>query len=312
MVGPSRNVGACVVLSIAFTGRAALAEEPAEPPPPTPPTLTMTAPPSPPSSGKPSPFVVDPVMDGGAMAVGVTFGLLSGAILGTGEVRPQQISPSFRPGQLLKIDRGALRQSIDPNARTLSNVGLGALAGYALLDTVLDGFRTGPNSSLVDAVMYVEAVAITQGMTNLAKIAFRRPRPIAYMEREEAIRNGADPATYQNAETDSALSFFSGHASQAAALAATATYIAFRRAPGTPRPWLTLLGGTALTAFVGYERVRSGAHFPTDVFAGALAGAAVGALVVHLHRAEPKEQRPLWFGAAPRSDGGSVSLTGLF
>ena len=38
------------------------------------------------------------------------------------------------------------------------------------------------------------------------------------------------------------------------------------------RPWLTLGLGTALTTFVSVERVRAGAHFPTDVIAGAIAG----------------------------------------
>jgi membrane-associated phospholipid phosphatase len=257
-------------------------------------------------------FTADPIGDGGVIILGVTFGVLSGAVLGTGEVRPQQISPSFRSSQLLKIDRGAISQKIDPRAKTLSNVGVGLIGGYVLLDTILDGFREGPTAALVDTVMYVEAITITQGLTNLAKISFRRPRPHAYIERNEYIARGGDPATFQNGDTDSALSFFSGHSSQAAALSAAATYIAFSRSPGTPRPWLTLAGGTALTSFVAYERVRSGAHFPTDVIAGAIAGTAVGALVVHLHRADPMRQRPLWIGFAPSGDGATLSASGLF
>jgi len=31
-----------------------------------------------------------------------------------------------------------------------------------------------------------------------------------------------------------------------------------------------------VTAFVSYERVRSGEHFPTDVIMGSLAGAGIG------------------------------------
>lgn len=267
--------------------------------------------PSPPTSGKLK-FTADPIGDGGAIILGVTFGLLSSEILSTGEIRPQQISPTFSSKQLLKIDRGAISQSIDGNANTYSNIGVGLLGGYALLDTVLDGFREGPTASLVDAVMYIEAVTITQGVTNIAKIAFRRPRPNAYIARNEFIARGGDPADFEDSDTNSSLSFFSGHSSQAAALSAAATYIAFSRSPRTARPWLTLAGGTVLTSFVAYERVRSGSHFPTDVIAGAIAGSAVGALVVHMHREDSIRQRPVWIGIAPSGDGGILSASGLF
>ena len=85
--------------------------------------------------------------------------------------------------------------------------------------------------------------------------------------------------------TDLQLSFFSGHASTTGAISATATYLAFMRSgPRRARPWITLGVGTLLTAFVSYERVRAGEHFPTDVIMGSLAGAGIGVLVPHFHR----------------------------
>jgi hypothetical protein len=76
-------------------------------------------------------------------------------------------------------------------------------------------------------------------------------------------------------------------------------------------PWLTLAGGTLLTGFVGYERVRAGAHFPTDVIMGALAGASIGVLVPHLHR---RGTRPVWvdFAPAPRGSGATLGIGGFF
>jgi len=159
--------------------------------------------------------------------------------------------------------------------------------------------------------MYAEALSVTWALTNLTKVAFRRPRPIAYIDRLDAIAGGQDPATYDNTSTDSALSFFSGHAANAGAVAATATYLAFARAPGTTRAWLTFAAGIGLTSFVGVERVRSGAHFPTDVMAGALVGAGVGVLVVHLHR--ENGERKVWVGTAPAlGGGGTIALSGIF
>ena len=95
------------------------------------------------------------------------------------------------------------------------------------------------------------------------------------------------------------------------AIGATATYLAFVRSPGSVRAWLTLGVSTALTAFVSVERVRAGAHFPTDVLAGSLAGAATGVLVPHLHR-HAQEAPGVWVGVSPVPGGGSLDLTGWF
>ncbi|MFO0741935.1 MAG: phosphatase PAP2 family protein [Labilithrix sp.] len=257
-------------------------------------------------------FTADPVGDTGIILLGLTFGILSSEILSTGEIQPQQISPTFKTTNLLGIDRGAITQKLDSNANQLSNFGLYASIAYVAGDTIADIFREGKIAALVDFIMYAEAATITQGVTNLAKIAFRRPRPIAYIERNDYIAKGGDPNTYDNSDTDSALSFFSAHSSQVAAMSAAATYIAFSRSPKGVRPWITLGVGAALTSFVAYERVRSGNHFPTDVMAGALAGAAVGGLVVHLHREDSVKQRPVWIGLTPVVDGGVLGASGRF
>ena len=72
---------------------------------------------------------------------------------------------------------------------------------------------------------------------------------------------------------------------------------------------------TAITTFTAIERVRAGDHFPTDVIAGAIAGAGVGIIVPHLHRSEDIKQRRMWVGFAPPergAEGGSVTLSGFF
>jgi undecaprenyl-diphosphatase len=251
----------------------------------------------------------DPIADGAMLSIAIGFAGLSTVILSTGEIRPQQISSTFTSSQLLGIDRIAVTQTVDPNAKTLANIGLYAAIGYTLIDTIATGFREGSKqSALVDGVIYAEAIAITTGVTNLAKVAVRRPRPYAYVE---AIAHKNDP-TYSNSDSDSSLSFFSGHTATVGAAAGVATYLAFTRSSNSIRPWLTLAGGTALTAFVSVERVRAGDHFPTDVIAGAMAGAGIGVLVAHLHREDTAKQRRVWIGFTPGAgQGGMATIGGL-
>jgi membrane-associated phospholipid phosphatase len=238
-------------------------------------------------------FTVDPVIDGVLVASGVGFSALLGDVLGTGELRP--VTPPSDASILLPFDRVAVTQTIDPKASMYSNIGLWVATGFAVADPVLSGLRDGWDALLIDALMYAESGALTSTMTDVVKIATRRPRPIDYKS----------PST---TDTNMELSFPSGHASGVASVAATATYLAFVRSPRSPRPWITLAAGTLLTAFVSYERVRAGAHFPTDVVAGSMLGGAIGVLVPHLHR-HAEEPPPILVGVAPVAIGSGATLT---
>lgn len=263
------------------------------------------------------PFAVDPVADGALIAGSGVFAYLLDQVSGTSEIRPQQISANFSTKQLLWFDRIALHQSHSSSASALSSVALGVAVGYAVFDTVFTGIQEkSVQTGLTDGLIYLETFSMTWGLTNLAKIAVRRPRPIAYVD---AQKNAGNPS-YSNSDTDSSLSFFSGHTAFVSAAVATATYLSFVRHPHTYQPWLTLTLGTALTAFVSYERVRAQAHFPSDVIAAAVVGAGIGVLVPHLHRTTSAEQRRVWIGAAPApsttdgrpANGGSLTMSGVF
>ncbi len=254
-------------------------------------------------------FVFDPVADGALTAAGFGFSFLLGEVLGTGEIRPPE--PSVPVSSLLPIDRIAVTQTIDPHASTYSDIGLYTAIGFAVLDPVLSGFRDGWDALIVDGFMYAESGSLALMLTDVTKIAVRRPRPIDY--KDCPIQSNGEPSANPGctASTDLGLSFFSGHAASVAAIGATATYLAFVRSPHSPRPWITLGVSTALTTFVSVERVRAGMHFPTDVIAGAMAGAAVGVLVPHLHR-HVQEAPPVWVGVSPLPGGGSLALQGFF
>ena len=252
-------------------------------------------------------FQSDPIADGAIIVVSLGSAGLLELINSTGEIRPQQIAPDFDRNQLISIDRAAVNNTIHPSAGTLSNVGLGLAGLYAVLDPVFSGLREqSVQTGLVDAIMYAETVSLTLALTNIVKMAVRRPRPSAYLQAEAH----EDDPNYSNSSTDSSLSFFSGHASMTGAIGATATYLAFARSPGTWRPWVTLTLATTVSALTSIYRVRAGKHFPTDVLAGTFAGAGIGIVVPHLHRSEDVQQRRVWVGFAPEVDGGGATRGG--
>lgn len=296
---PRRGLIVPAVLFLGFLGATAQAE-PEHAAPAT--TSTSTAP------LDKTRFIADPVTDGAVLGVSLGFGVLSQAVISTGELGAQQPGDS---GRLSSFDRVAVTESVDPHASTFSSIGVAVAGAYALGDTIYTGLSDGTDAALADAVLYSESASITFASANLVKIAVRRPRPRAYRERDRLAALGQPyPA---NPGTDSSLSFFSGHASQVAALSATATYLAFSRSHGTTRGFITLLAGTLLTSFVGYERVRAAAHFPTDVIAGAVVGAGIGTLVPALHREAAARKTAVWIGVVrPGPDGGGLALTGLF
>lgn len=252
-------------------------------------------------------FTIDPVADGVLIGGSASFSVLLSVVLSTGEIAPPLPGPT---SNLLPLDRLAVTQSIDPRAATVSNIGLYAAVGFAVLDPVLSGFRDGWDALGVDGVMYAETISITEMLTDLTKIAVRRPRPIDYIDCPYGVPG--KPQTGAGCQdTDLGLSFFSAHAATVGSIGATATYLAFVRSRHSARPWITLVASAALTTFVSYERVRAGAHFPTDVIAGSIAGVAVGVLVPHLHL-HPGEAPSVVLGAAPLPGGSQLTLGGTF
>lgn len=106
------------------------------------------------------------------------------------------------------------------------------------------------------------AVGLTSAVVNLGfKRVVRRTRPPRGLH--DANRHVRMPAS---------TSFPSGHAASA---------FAFAQGVAASMPWTgLLLRGVAAT--VAYSRVHAGVHYPLDVVAGSVVGAALGQGVVHV------------------------------
>jgi membrane-associated phospholipid phosphatase len=193
------------------------------------------------------------------------------------------------------FDRWAIGHSSQA-ARTVSHLGVGAMLVIPAALDVIDvrrheGTWAGAGK---DLVVIGEAVLINGALNEVVKLAVRRPRPQAYDTENAAVL----------ADTDSYLSFYSGHSSTAfAAGMAYATTFALRH-PESGYRYLVYGGVVAGGSTVGLLRVLGGRHFPSDVLVGALVGSAVGITVPLLHR------RPENVNVLVSPDG--VALVGTF
>jgi membrane-associated phospholipid phosphatase len=126
----------------------------------------------------------------------------------------------------------------------------------------------------INATMGLEALMLTNGLTQLTKNSFRRTRPYVY--------NAAAPYDLK-LESDARRSFISGHTSvSTTACFFGATLFQHYYPKSRLRPWVWA-GAAVLPAGVGLARIRAGKHFPTDVLAGYAVGALCGWLVPKLH-----------------------------
>ncbi len=118
-----------------------------------------------------------------------------------------------------------------------------------------------------DLIPLLLACAVVAGvLTEQIKHAVDRPRPLSTL----------GPKVRVVGEELRQRSFPSGHTSCAFALAVGGAARVSRR-----RAWAV---GLVLAAAVGFSRIYVGAHYPLDVLAGALLGAACGAVLTLLDR----------------------------
>lgn len=116
----------------------------------------------------------------------------------------------------------------------------------------VDGAIEHNRKKKVQAYEIAGSIVITAGATTVMKLAFNRERPY---EKYDDIY----PYKYDHSH-----SFPSGHTSMAFA---TATSVSLQY-----KKWYIVVPAYAWAAGVGYSRMYLGAHYPTDVIAGAVTG----------------------------------------
>ena len=207
--------------------------------------------------------------------------------------------------ELWSLDQKVVDWGRHDDAMRTSDVGVAMAGAFAIVDSLVSGKHEGGEVGAVKLTIYAESALTAGALTEVVKHLVQRPRPCTYQP-DRRWREGLSCAPDDD---DAYLSFFSGHTSTTAALAASATYLAYREDPDGSRGSWTLAGGLALTSLVASERVRAGKHFPADVLTGAAVGATVGVLVPHLHHVSREGGGG---GAAVASDGQMITVGGVF
>ena len=235
------------------------------------------------------PYDLDTPREAALLAAGA--GLLLTGVLAGSDNEP------LTPAQLAQLDPAGVRGldrvvigSWSPRASLMSDRLVLALA-LAPLGQAAVGPGRERGGRL--ALMYAETQLLAGGVTSLLKHTVQRPRPFAYGDdaRVPAERRLSGMARR---------SFPSGHAAQAFAAAVFLGTVQHRLQPrGEGWVWA---GGLGAATTIGWLRGRAGAHFPTDVAAGAAIGALAGWLVPRLHEVEgeggPAAGATLTFGFA--------------
>ena len=127
-------------------------------------------------------------------------------------------------------------------------------------------------------LMYLETIAMTYGLKELAKNLVVRERPYVY-----GGAQGGNAPSEEFSNGDYCRSFPSGHTALAFASATFLTMVMSFDDADSPWRIPACIGSYAVALGVAASRVLSGNHYVTDILVGALIGAACGAVVPLLH-----------------------------
>lgn len=251
-----------------------------------------------PAAGAAEPLRVDWPLDGAAV-------LLAGGGWIASEVLKDHLAPAgCRWCARNALDDSATRALAWNDIKAADTVGSVAAFGVApaaalgvlALASNADGrLREAPE----DALIVVEAVALSSALNQIVKFSVGRERPFVADTPASEKRLTSSPA-------DNDLSFYSGHSNLAFALAVSAGTIAHLRGySGEPYVWAV---GLPLAGFVAYSRIAAKKHYLTDVLIGSAAGAAIGFAVPYfLHRARPAGSKA-GVAVSPLSNGVSFAF----
>ena len=128
-------------------------------------------------------------------------------------------------------------------------------------------------------IMAAEVFLLQLGVNSLAKGLVGRARPFVYDE-----NTPMELKTTVNAKR----SFFSGHASTAASMSFYVAKVFSDYLSNTTTKTIIWTSAALYPTVMGFLRIDTGNHFPTDVIIGYATGAVIGYLIPALHKSKLK------------------------
>lgn len=148
----------------------------------------------------------------------------------------------------------------------------------ALSGTVWYKDDNGWKNFLTYMAMYVEALALQDGINKIARSLELWPRPYIYAEDGDGAKKAKE------ARGEAYGSFFSGHASAAFTVAVFTSEYFGEVYPNSPYKGVVRASVFSLASVVSVLRIAAGKHYPTDVVAGALVGTGVSLGILQMHK----------------------------
>lgn len=217
------------------------------------------------------PYSTDWLTDGLILGSGA---LLFGSNLLVRHYNPQTPASEADSSLLILDDvNGFDRWSASPYNESL-DISSDIVLGTLFLMPALLGINNNIKDIGIIALMYGEAMIVSHSLKELVKGSVTRYRPYNYFD---------DPhEDFSN--TDSADSFYSGHASFAFTSAAFFTTVFEEYHSDSNLKYLVGGGSFGLAALVAGLRIGSGNHYFSDVLVGAATGSLIGWLIPFLHK----------------------------
>lgn len=207
-----------------------------------------------------------------APIMGVGLGLSAlGIILGNNADKASlDVINSLDASMISSFDRGAT-SNYSSTAQTVSDVIL--YTGATLPFITYFSHKCRVQGADV-GIMAIETFLITNGITNITKSLAKRYRPFNY---------NPDVSLETKLSGGSRLSFFSGHASNTAAMSFFAAQVFTDLHPELDNKIFVWTAAATVPAVISYLRYEAGKHFPTDLITGYVVGASIGYFMPKIH-----------------------------
>lgn len=190
----------------------------------------------------------------------------------------------------------SVRENFSAASAALSDKLLALDVSMPILLQMSNGFDTSMGNA---TLIYGEALGFNLLAANTAKIIVRRPRPYTH-SKDPRVRDFMD-----RQGADAYASFYSAHASTAFTSAISGSLLYSARTDELVARHAVWGFSFLLAGMTAQLRVRSGRHYRTDIWVGALSGMAIGFLVPALHRVELGRVR----GTEVATAGGALGVT---